>query len=107
MVATIKGYAPCPECGAEQPVMDDTRKLYIRCDECRTYTNYQSKAAKERILNRLTAHETQTEDAKEAIENDPPSRETLPKSEGEPITPSPEPRRGLLASLDELFSHVL
>ena len=54
MASVIKGKAKCPECGSNQDVKHDGRKFYINCSECRTMTNYQSKVAQARVLERMT-----------------------------------------------------
>lgn len=54
MSKVTKGHADCPECHEQQPVQFDGKKYFINCTHCRTFTSYQSKAAKARIQERLT-----------------------------------------------------
>ena len=93
MPTTIKGTSKCPECGSEQSVKHDGRKYFISCTECRTFTSYQSKAAKERIEKRLKPID--------------PVPEPTPKIEKEEVNKYP-PRRvrassGVLDSFDDFF----
>ncbi len=60
MPTTIKGQAACPECGSTQPVKHDGRKYFINCADCLTFTTYQSKAAQQRVLSKLTPAATES-----------------------------------------------
>ncbi len=93
MPTTIKGQSKCPECGSIQPVKYDGRKYFINCAECRTMTTYQSKAAQQRLLNKLAPGKEET-----------PAPETEPEPTNKPKTykPSHAPD-GLLGILDEIF----
>jgi len=86
MPTTIKGHAACPECGSTQPAKHDGRKYFINCAECRTMTSYQSKAAQQRLLGKLSP-----------IESEATSTETT--------TPEPKPYKPVRAS-DSVFSNL-
>lgn len=60
-MANVVGIAACPECGEAQEVHFDTRKYYIKCASCHTFTNYQSKAAQARIKDKLKDDEVPVE----------------------------------------------
>lgn len=79
-MAKVVGVSACPECGELQEVHFDTRKYYIKCASCHTFTNYQSKAAKERIKAKL-------KDSEISLEPEPPpvdKQETLPPTPARP-----------------------
>lgn len=89
MTAKIIGHAPCPECGDNQSVKFDSKKYFISCTSCRTFTSYQSKEAKGRIKNRLTPLPEREEAEASAIEDQPESTEGTPKikTNGKPYKP--------------------
>ncbi len=77
-MANVIGHATCPECSETNPVWSDGRKYYIKCSSCHTFTHYQSKPAKERLLTKL-----------QPLEEEPDKPESLPARASE--TPSTPP----------------
>jgi len=96
---TIKGQAPCPECGSTQDVKHDGRKFYIPCTECRTMTSYQSKAAKERIEKKLVPVDPVPE-TPETIEKEKPKE---PPKKPRMAKPANATTGSFFDSLNELF----
>lgn len=97
-MASSIGQATCPECGHLETVMSDGRKYYIKCsaDNCRVFTNFQAKAAKLRIQNRLIP----------VTEPEPPPKNTAASPPEKPSPkPDPTPARAgdRFDSLDDLF----
>ena len=104
---TINGTAPCPECGSKQDVKHDGRKYYINCIDCRTFTNYQSKEAKARILQRLQPIDSVPE-AQEILDEENPQPAQEAPQETTETQPKPPPRKArvfgsLFDDFDELF----
>ena len=105
----VIGQAPCPECGSVQDVKSDKRKYYISCTECRTFTNYQSLPAKERIRKKMQStsepeiQEEETAPIQEAEET--PVQEPEPKAKETPPQPKPTTqKRGLMSRLYHAYA---
>jgi|GEM_PF-1543733 len=97
MPKVIKGHAKCPECGDTQPVQFDSKKYFISCTACRTFTSYQSKEAKARIQNRLTPlpePANEPEPKPEPVEGDPET-----KTNNQAYKPVSTPATNFLESL--------
>jgi len=84
MAKTTIGYSHCPECGSIQAVESDKLKFLIHCTDCKTFTHYQNKAAKNRILEKLLPDMTD--------ELEPIEPEALPVIESDGPTGALEPQ---------------
>ncbi len=83
MAKVTIGYAHCPECDSVQAVESDRLKYLIHCTECLTFTHYQTKAAKNRIEQKLLpdmTDELEPIDEPEALE---PENTSEPESQPE------------------------
>lgn len=96
MAKTTIGYSPCPECGSIQAVESDKLKYLIHCTDCKTFTHYQNKAAKNRIKDKLLpdiSDELEPIEPESLIEEKPESQTiTEPKEKPKTEPDKPVPR---------------
>ena len=98
MAKTTIGYAHCPECDSVQAVQSDGLKNFINCTECKTFTNYQSKVAKQRIEDKLLKD---VSDTLEPVEKTDEPEQTIEEKLETPTTDNPKPKRSLFEMIGD------
>ncbi len=111
MAKTTIGYSPCPECGSIQAVESDGLKYLIHCTDCKTFTHYQNKVAKNRIVNKLLPDvsdeleviEAEQQPVTQPIETTTSQPEMQPEAKPKTEPDQPAPPRNLIDVLAQYF----
>ena len=103
MAKVTIGYAHCPECDSIQAVESDRLKYLIHCTECKTFTHYQTKAAKNRIEQKLLPD--MTGELEPIDEPESPEPETTSKQETTPVEELEKPK-GKRSFLDMIGQYL-